>query len=114
MTGASVDGFVGDDGFIELKCPKPATHLAYLRADAVPSDYMPQIMWNFACNPGRQWCDFSSYNPEFPEPMVLFTKRVLRDDAKIADLENIVSDFLGEVDHEVAALRATYLRKAAA
>jgi len=84
MTGASADGFVGDKGLVEFKCPKPATHLTYLRAGQVPNEYLPQVMWNFACNPTRQWCDFSSYNPEFPEQMVLFTKRVERDDTQEA------------------------------
>lgn len=114
MTGASVDGFVGNNGFIELKCPKPATHLAYLRSDAVPSEYIPQIMWNFACNPEREWCDFNSYNPEFPEAMALFTKRVMRDNAKIAELEKVVTEFLVDVSQEVETLRTTYMRRAAA
>ncbi|MCW2228115.1 hypothetical protein [Bradyrhizobium elkanii] len=74
---------------------------------------MPQITWNFACNPGRQWCDFISYNPEFPEQMALFTKRVMRDDARIAETEKIVREFLAELDHEVATLRSTYIRSAA-
>jgi hypothetical protein len=114
MSGASADGFVGDVGLVEFKAPKPATHLSYLRARVVPTEYVPQIMWNFACNPGREWCDFTSFNPEFPEEMVLFTKRIERDDTRIRELESIVSEFLAEVDSEVEALKSSYLKKAAA
>jgi hypothetical protein len=114
MSGASADGFVGDIGLVEFKAPKPATHLSYLRSGTVPSEYIPQIMWNFACNPEREWCDFTSFNPEFPEEMVLFTKRIERDNARISEFESIVSDFLAEVEHEVAALKTAYLKRAAA
>lgn len=113
MSGASSDGFIGDVGMVEFKAPKPATHLAYLRAGVVPSDYVPQIMWNFACNPERQWCDFCSYNPDFPEAMVLFTKRIERDQAKIKELEETVVGFLSEVDREVKNLMSLYGRAAA-
>ena len=109
MTGASVDGFVNDDGFIELKSPKPATHLGYLRAGVVPSEYVPQITWNFACNPTRKWCDFVSYNPDFPESMSLFIVRTQRDNARIAETEAAVRAFLKELDDQVAELRATYI-----
>ena len=111
MSGASTDGFIGDDGLLEIKCPIPATHLSYLRAGVVPSEYLPQIMWNFACNPTRQWCDFCSFHPDFPEPMVLFTVRVLRDDDKISFYEGHVAQFLKDVDEEVANLRAVYIER---
>lgn len=111
MSGASADGFVGDDGLVEFKAPKPATHLGYLRVGAVPSEYMHQITWNFACNPGRQWLDFCSYNPDFPEPMVLFVVRTYRDEARIAEAETAVRAFLAEVETTVAELRATYIER---
>jgi hypothetical protein len=109
MTGASVDGFVGEDGFVEFKCPKPATHLGYLRAGVVPSDYMLQIIWNFACNPARQWCDFCSFNPDFPEQMSLLIVRIARDEVRIAETERAVCAFLAEVEQELAEIRATYI-----
>lgn len=115
MTGASADGFVGTDGMVEFKCPKPATHLETLKAGAIPGSYLTQIDWNLACNPTRQWCDYCSYNPEFPEAMVLFRKRVPRDPARIAILEREVRVFLAELDKEVAELRTRFAdRKAAA
>jgi YqaJ-like recombinase protein len=111
--GASADGFVGDDGLAEFKCPKPNTHLAYLRSGEVPNEYEPQIAWNFACNPGRAWCDFNSYHPDFPPQMQLFTTRIVRDEKRIRELERTVREFLREVDLEVEFLSRVYLGKAA-
>jgi hypothetical protein len=28
--GCSPDGFIGDDGILEIKCPKPENHIGYL------------------------------------------------------------------------------------
>jgi hypothetical protein len=114
MSGASADGFVGDIGLVEAKCPKPATHLGYLRSGNVPNEYVPQIMWNFSCNPTRQWCDFVSFNPEFPEPMILFKTRIARDQVRIAEYEVAVRGFLAELDREVANLRAVYIDRSSA
>jgi YqaJ-like recombinase protein len=113
MAGASADGFVNEDGLVEFKCPKPATHLAYLRSGEVPSEYEPQIAWNFACNPARTWCDFNSYNPDFPPQMQLFTKRILRNEKRIAELERGVREFLREVELLTETMRQAYLGKAA-
>ena len=114
MTGASADGFVGTDGMVEFKCPKPATHLSTLRSKTIPGDYLTQIMWNLACNPARKWCDYCSYNPEFPEAMILYRQRFMRDDSRIAALEKQVRAFLAELDTEVKALSVLYDRKVAA
>ena len=111
MSGASADGFVGDDGGVELKCPKPATHLEYLRGGVAPSEYMHQIIWNLACNPTRQWWDFVSFNPDFPPQMQLFVARVQRDQGRIAETETHIRAFLKEVDTTVAELRATYIER---
>ena len=34
--GCSPDGLVGDDGLVEIKCPKTATHMDYLLAGNMP------------------------------------------------------------------------------
>lgn len=106
-SGASPDGFVLDDGLLEIKCPQTATHLETLRCGDVPAKYMPQIQWQLACT-GRDWCDFASYDPRMPEPMRLFVRRVPRDASMILDLESEVSAFIREIDAEVEALFRTY------
>jgi putative phage-type endonuclease len=104
---ASPDGLVGEEGLVEIKAPQPATHLATLLGDAIPRKYLLQMNWQMVCS-GRQWCDFVSWSPVFPEPMQLFAKRVHRDDALIETLERDVIEFLAEVDATVAELRARY------
>ena len=101
--GASPDGLVGEDGLLEIKCPNTATHIDYILADKVPAEYEPQIMWQLACT-GRKWCDFVSYDPRLPEYLQLFTRRMTRDDARIAEIEKEVQQFLIEVDSLILSL----------
>jgi len=107
--GCSPDGEIGGFvGIVELKCPKSATHLKYLRAGTVPSDYLPQITHNLWVT-GAAWCDFASFDDRFPPSLQLFRVRVERNDAEIASYELMVRAFLAEVDAELAdvAGRAT-------
>lgn len=103
MAGASPDGLVGDDGLIEIKCPNSTTHIEFLRSRAIPPRYQLQMSWQMACT-GRQWCDFVSYDPRLPERCRLFVTRFHRDDARIAELEQQVRDFLNEVDRSIVEL----------
>lgn len=106
MTGASPDGLVGDDGLIEIKCPLTTTHTDTLISGKAPSKYIPQMQWQMACT-GRKWCDFVSFNPDFPENLQLFVVRVERDDTLIQELEDGVKKFLSEVDETVNKLKET-------
>jgi putative phage-type endonuclease len=112
MSGASPDGYVGEDGLVEIKAPITATHIETLLGQSVPSKYLTQIQWQLACTE-RAWCDFVSFDPRLPAEMQIFVQRIERDDTAIGGLEAEVSDFLGEVDATVAELRARYEREAA-
>ena len=89
MSGASPDGLVGDDGLIEIKCPETTTHTNTLLTGQVPSEYLPQMMWQMACT-GRAWCDFVSFDPRMPENLQIKIIRVMRDDEVIGELEQQV------------------------
>ena len=102
--GASPDGLVGEDGLVELKCPKTATHLSYLLEGVVPSQYQNQMLWQMACCE-RAWCDFASFDPRLPEDMQLFVVRFPRDDVRIKAIETEVNTFLDEVDNILSRLR---------
>ena len=102
--GASPDGLVGNSGLVEIKCPKVATHLAYLIAGVVPAAYRNQMMWQMAVT-GRDWCDFVSFRPDLPEHLQLFIVRFKRDSAKILELETAVIAFLSTVDAMIAQLK---------
>jgi putative phage-type endonuclease len=107
FAGASPDGLVGDDGMLEIKCPNPATHGETLLNGTIADKYLKQMQFQMACS-GRQWCDFASFDPRFPEPMRLWVKRVERDDTAIAEIEEHAAEFLGEIDATVARLREAY------
>jgi putative phage-type endonuclease len=110
---SSPDGLIGEDGCLELKCPQPAAHLETLLGQEIPVRYVTQMMWLMAVT-GRQWCDYASYNPSFPEHMRLFVKRVKRDDRLIAELETEVAAFLQELAAKLAQLESLYGEKVAA
>jgi putative phage-type endonuclease len=65
ILGYSPDGLVGDDGLIEIKCPRPKTHLCSLLTGEVPAEYVPQTQTGLAVT-GRAWCDYISYAPGLP------------------------------------------------
>jgi predicted phage-related endonuclease len=108
MAGCSPDGIVGDDGLLEIKCPKIETHLQYLIDDIVPEAYLPQLLWQMACCE-RQWVDFVSYHPDMPEEYQLFIKRLERTkevDAVIRGMELEVVQLLAEVDEEIERVKS--------
>ena len=105
MAGASPDGLLGTDGVLEIKCPNPATHARTLLSKKPDAKYVTQMMWQMACA-GRQWCDFVSFDPRFPDHLQLFVARIVRDDAAIALLEKEVTSFLAEVDAMVEQLNS--------
>ena len=104
MAGASPDGFVGEDGLVEIKCPESKTQMETLLNQKVPTKYMPQMQWQLACT-GRKWCDFVSFDPRMPENLQIFVQRVEKNDLYIKMLEEEVTLFLAEIDEKVKILR---------
>lgn len=107
MVGCSLDGDIDNfKGILELKCPKSATHLEYLKLpiETVPTRHVPQMAHNLWVS-GAEWCDFVSYDPRFPPELQMFCRRYYRDDIAQKSYELAVSLFLGEVDRDVADLR---------
>ena len=107
MAGASPDRLVGALGVLEVKCPLAPAHLDALNGGNIKADYRSQMQWEMACT-GREWCDFVSFNPDFPEAMRLHTTRVERDADLIAQLDVATQKFLSDVDREVEKLRFRY------
>lgn len=107
QAGCSPDGLIDEDGLIEIKCPNTATHLETLLGQSVPGKYETQIQFQLACT-GRQYCDFVSYDQRMPENMRLFIKRVMRDQARIHDLETEVAGFLLELAVKLSQLNSLY------
>lgn len=103
--GGSVDGLVGEDGMIEIKCPRLGTHLAWLIAGCVPPAHVPQINSYLAIT-GRAWCDFVTFHPAAPIGRKIMTIRWQRDDRAIARMLDQVIRFNHEIDDMVERLQA--------
>lgn len=69
--GASPDGLIGEDGGLEVKCPRAKSHVQTILADEVPSYYMAQVQTSLVVS-GRDWWDFVSFCSGLP----MYTKRV--------------------------------------
>jgi hypothetical protein len=100
--GCSLDGHVGAfEGILELKCPKSATHLSYLRSPGkVPPAHLPQIVHNLWVS-GARWADFLSFDDRFPPHLQTFLVRVERDDKELASYALAAALFLSEVQAEL-------------
>lgn len=103
--GASPDGFVGEDGLLEIKCPNTATHLETLERKEVPFQYRAQVQGQMWIT-GRKWCDFVSYDPRLPENAQMIIIHVERDDEYIKNLAQEVEDFMIEVVEQVEFVRS--------
>lgn len=104
MAGASLDGHIGDfDGICEIKCPMPATHFEYLRTNVIPYDYAKQVLHALWLT-GAPWCDWVTFNPEFPDLLQLRMMRVTRDEAAIEEYDTKARAFLAEVNRETEAM----------
>lgn len=60
LFGGSPDALVGESGGAEIKCPLLSTHIGYVRAGELPSDYRCQVH-GYLIVTGRAWWSFFSY-----------------------------------------------------
>ena len=102
--GYSPDGLVGDDGLIEIKCPRPKTHLKSLLTGEVPSEYVYQVQTGLGVT-GRRWLDYISYSPGLP----LFVARCLPSSVAIPQIHAAHE----AAEQQLAQLMADYQAAAA-
>lgn len=110
--GFSPDGVVGAfQGLVEVKSPSPAQHLQTLRSgvEGISARYRSQIDHGLWLT-GASWCDYVSFNPEFPEALQLAIIRVPRNDFMLMAYGRAVETFLAEVDAEESAIHDLLLR----
>lgn len=78
MVASSPDGLVGDDGVVEVKCPRPSAKA--LALERVPPWHEAQVQGHMHCT-GRAWCDYVVYVVPPSGRAQMRVIRVLRDDA---------------------------------
>jgi putative phage-type endonuclease len=97
--GASPDGFIGEEGVLEIKSPLMSTHVGYLVDGCMPSDYIQQVQGQLLVTE-REWCDFVSYYPGM-KPLIV---RVERDEAFIDVLQTELENFCFELSSVVSKI----------
>ena len=105
--GYSADGFVDDDGLIEIKCSMSCDKLVnvWQNPGTAHLEYIDQINGGLWIT-GRKWCDLVVYCPWLaPVGKDLFVKRIYRDEAAIEALEADLIEFMKMVDANLQVLR---------
>lgn len=85
FVGGEMDGLVGDDGGIEIKCPKSSTkHMFHFAEHYEEYAYQVQgYLWIYRL----KWIDFVSYDPRCPKPHQLQIRRIEPDAGIIKALQ---------------------------
>jgi hypothetical protein len=95
---------VNDDGLLELKCPKTATHLGYLRdPSSLAAAYKAQLTHALWVS-GRDYIDIVSFDDRLPERLQFVGARFEVTAEYLAEHEAAVRTFLDEVDREMRLL----------
>lgn len=97
--GASPDGFVGDDGLLEIKCPfsmRNETNPEF-KSLAEQPHYKSQVMVELACT-GRSFCHFYQWTPNGSQlELVPFDPQWF--DANLPKLKEFYALYLSELDN---------------
>jgi len=99
--GASPDGLIGEDGGLEVKCPRPQTHIKYLLDGVVPKQYLAQVHGSLWVT-GRKYWMFLSYSRQFPKLLI----RVERDERIMQAISQAVESYYANFDAALAKIKA--------
>ena len=95
--GISPDGVLPDKGLLEIKCPKFKTHLEYIEANKLPSEYKYQVQGQLFVT-GYDYCDFMSY----AEGMKPFIYRVFPDYELFKEFEQRLDKLILDVKEKLS------------
>jgi hypothetical protein len=94
--GDSPDGLLPELGVLEIKCPLAHTHLEYIEANKLPSEYRHQVQGHLFVT-GLDFCDFVSYFPG----MKLFVFRVYPDINLFHEFEDRLDKLIKDVENKL-------------
>ena len=102
----SPDGVIGEKGLLEVKCPLPKQHLSNLLQNKgeVDSKYMAQLQFGLWIT-GREWIDFVSFNPDFPDHFAIKITTVTVDKAYREKMVKMLGMFEGMVGNMIGGLK---------
>ena len=93
--GSSPDRLVGNNGLLEIKCPRAKIHKKYLKSGKIPSIYLPQCTSQLYIS-GRDWLDFVSYHPDMKISIV----RLTLDDRTRSEYDLKIMQVIEEIKQE--------------
>jgi putative phage-type endonuclease len=102
--GCSPDGIIGEDGMIEIKCPKTTTQVETYLNGKMPSVHKAQVQGQLWVS-GRSWCDFVSFDPRINGDASFFCERIQRDEDYINDLKEKCFEFEKDLIEVINKLR---------
>ncbi len=112
--GASPDGFIGNEGLLEVKCPyNTINHVRHLLCRTakdlwdVSEEYYWQIQAELLAT-GRKWCDFVSYDPRCTERTCLKIIRIDRDEEimnQLKDRIELATDYMMQIIEKINEIR---------
>lgn len=92
----SPDGLIGNDGGIEIKCPKTKNHFKNM-SGKIDVKYLYQ-MAGLCLVFDRQWCEFVSYDPALPSNLCIYIKRFTRAELPIDFVRDGVIRFIDDLE----------------
>jgi len=102
VVGCSPDGFVGDDGLLEVKTMRPDLLIELVDKGRFPTEHRAQVHGGLWVT-GRKWCDLKVFYSGMP---VSPTFRVERDDHYIAQIISAVQVFAFDLRRLVERVKA--------
>ena len=102
--GCSPDGIIGEDGMIEIKCPKTTTQIETYLSGKMPNSHKAQVQGQLWVS-GRKWTDFVSFDPRIEGDSGYMCVRIERDEDYIKEIEDACFLFAKELQEMVKILR---------
>ncbi len=91
----------GEDEGIEIKCPRPQTHVKYLLQGELPKEYALQVHGSLFVTGCKRW-HFLSYCRRFPA----FLVSVERDESIMDKLRSAIASFTTDFEAGLAAVKS--------
>ena len=97
--GGTPDGYVGEEGLIEVKCPwDGGNHIrGILTGEVYNPEYIYQ-MQGYMWMTGRKWCDFVTYDPDLCEALQLNVIRVERNETIICGIRSVLEEAKSKIE----------------
>lgn len=95
-TGVSPDGLVGDNGLIEIKCPRAKGFLTQVvgSVESIDKLYIYQMQMQMYVLE-RKWCDYVIYNEDFKNNIHII--RIERDENIITEIKEVIQRAISDI-----------------